>query len=210
MSHEQHFVRPSVLRIRPDELIIDSFAGGGGASLGIEMALGRSPDIAVNHDAAVLARFWSRVSFGEGCWEWQGSALRRASGIASYGVFSLGKRGKQILAHRFSYQIAHGTIDEGLVIRHQCDNPKCVRPDHLIIGTQADNLADMRSRGRAFFNTFPKGVCHPNAKIDTEIVRIIRKLRAEGLSFAKIGAKVGLHPSTIHDIVTGKTWGQVQ
>lgn len=113
------------------------------------------------------------------------------------------------MAHKFSYELAHGLVPAGKVVRHRCDNPKCVRPDHLLVGTQADNLADMRERGRAYFNKFQRGQQHPKAKLDASKVQRIRARRHEGLSLAAIGAEFDLHPSTVHDIVQGRTWTHV-
>lgn len=76
-----------------------------------------------------------------GCWNWQGS--RRGFG---YGALSLNGRTKS--AHRVSYEVFTGPIPGGQVVRHKCDNPPCVNPGHLVLGSQADNTADMVERGR--------------------------------------------------------------
>lgn len=187
-----------------DELCVDIFCGGGGASCGIAAAIGREPDIAV-----AARRFASLVKWAEGdaCWEWQGYRTTRRGGVLSYGLFAIKKQ--RFLAHRMSWLLTRGDIPTGKVVRHRCDNVACVRPDHLELGTQADNLADMRHRGRAHFNRFKTGSAHPNAKLDPERVRLIRRLRAEGLSLAKIGSQFDLNASTIHSVVRGTTWGHV-
>src|SRR4051794_37571112 len=100
-------------------------------------------------------RFWAKVPDrpeGE-CWEWQGA--REARG---YGKFVIdGRRGHQktLKAHRVSYTIHKGPIPPGQVVRHLCDNPCCVAPHHLELGTQGDNVHDCETRGRAYH---PAGV----------------------------------------------------
>lgn len=138
------------------------------------------------------------------CWTWTGCRGKRADGALSYGRTSVQKR--SILAHRLSWEMDRGEIASGLVVCHHCDNPGCVRPEHLFLGTQAQNLEDMRAKGRGRFNRFPTGTAHPNAKVDETRVAEILNLRASGLSLAKIGQRVDLHPTTVHDIVRGKTW----
>jgi len=152
-----------------------------------------------------VAYFWSlvRKSDDNDCWIWTGFRQKRPSGELSYGSLSLD--GKPILAHRFSWLVAHGSLPS--VVCHRCDNPACVRPDHLFGGTQADNLADMRAKGRHHINSFPSGEKHPGAKITFEIAEQIRAERkATGLSYVKLGKKFGLDQSTVYDIVIGKNW----
>ena len=93
-------------------------------------------------------RFWSKVRKGDGCWEWAGC---RSKG---YGKIALGlesglPKGKRVVkAHRVSWLIHFGPIPDGLFVCHRCDNPPCVRPDHLYLGTCADNSRDMIRKGR--------------------------------------------------------------
>lgn len=102
----------------------------------------------------VAHNFWSRVKVNlnmdfirEGgigpCWEWHGA--RTAHG---YGMFNLISGAKRVLAHRLSYALTFGNFDESLGILHRCDNPRCVRPDHLYPGDQKQNMKDAYDRGR--------------------------------------------------------------
>ena len=92
-------------------------------------------------------RFWSHVDTAGECWEWTGARNTQRGG---YGTFTESRKsGHRIWrAHRLAYELTYGPIPPGLVILHQCDNPACVRPDHLMAGTQADNIADMMAKGR--------------------------------------------------------------
>lgn len=99
---------------------------------------------------SVESRFWRRVDKTDGCWVW-----KTAPSQPRYGYLRVGK--SLVAAHRVSYELANGTIPNGLFVCHHCDNPKCVNPAHLFLGTQLDNMRDMHAKGRANNGYGPKG-----------------------------------------------------
>src|SRR5574341_1528919 len=86
-----------------------------------------------------MERFWRRVQKTDTCWFW-------LTGSGTYGWFSF--EGKALGAHRMSWILAHGPIPKGMCVLHHCDIPRCVRPDHLFLGTHSDNMRDMWAKGR--------------------------------------------------------------
>jgi hypothetical protein len=95
--------------------------------------------------APLKQRFEAKVQVTPGCWPWIGS-LGGGTGDGRYG--SIKHLGKVMAAHRVSYQLHVGEIPHGLHVLHRCDNPRCVNPDHLRLGTHLDNMRDMYSKGR--------------------------------------------------------------
>lgn len=86
------------------------------------------------------ARFWAKVDRGDDCWEWTG--IKDPNGYGRCGMFG------ETLAHRVAWKLTREAIPGGLFVLHRCDNPPCCNPDHLFLGTQADNIADMDHKGR--------------------------------------------------------------
>jgi hypothetical protein len=140
-------------------------------------------------------RVMGKVSVGQsGCWEW--TAHKDANG---YG--GIGFSGKKKLAHRVMYELRNGPIPDGACVCHSCDNPACVNPDHLFLGSHAENMADMASKGRA-----PKGETHVAAKLTEADVLAIR---AETGTQQEIAAKYGISTSQVSRIRLGQTWKHV-
>lgn len=100
-----------------------------------------------------VARFYSQISIQFfGCWEWLGTPSQK------YGQICIRGRGRKV--HRISYELAYGRIPDGMVIMHLCDNPRCVRAEHLRAGTQHENTLDMDAKGRRRNQNSQKTLCH--------------------------------------------------
>lgn len=153
--------------------------------------------------AEAFARFMRLVAVGQepgSCWIWQGN---RPDG--RYGHFSI--TGKSVKAHRWLYEAVIGFIPDGLVLRHRCDNPACVNPQHLELGTFADNTRDMLDRGRGADR---KGERHPLARLNADSVRKIRAEAANGTRHAALAERFGVARQQITKIVGRASWGHIQ
>jgi HNH endonuclease len=143
--------------------------------------------------------FWSRTRMDGECLLWTAGKVP-----GGYGAFFVG--GKNVMAHRVAWTIAHGPIADGMVIRHSCDRPACVRPSHLIAGTQRDNMADKYERGRA---CHPRGSAHFRAKLTDDAVLAIRNAVAAGESVATVAARHGVTVANVRLVASGRTWRHV-
>jgi len=144
--------------------------------------------------SAILTRFWSKVEKTDGCWIWKASIQNNG-----YGQFSV-RHGKIVLAHRFAYESAHGPIptDQPWCVCHTCDNKICVNPQHLWLGTSADNTTDKMRKGRG--RTY-------NQKLNRDQVATIRGLHATGAyTHKELGGLFGVNQSTITRIINNKVW----
>jgi hypothetical protein len=145
-------------------------------------------------------RFWAKVYKTDSCWLWT------AAQIKGYG--QLGRYGRSAYAHRVSWEIHKGPIPHGMIICHKCDVPLCVNPDHLFMGTQADNVADMISKGRKRSGCL-RGSKNPVSKLDERDVPKIRKMSSEGMGVREIAPFFGVSKSTIHNVVSKKWWRHI-
>ena len=140
------------------------------------------------------ARFWLAVKKGKSCWIWT-----KAVNNNGYGVTYAD--GKLCLAHRLAWRLTFGPIADGLFVLHRCDRPNCVRPAHLFLGSQSDNMSDCVQKGRL-----------PNshkAKLTPDKVRTIRTRHAAGESLAGLAREYGMSVCPIHALVHRKTWKHV-
>jgi hypothetical protein len=140
--------------------------------------------------SAVL--FWDKVGdhAPHECLEWLGQRNKRNYGIVS-------RRGRRMLAHRFAFMLAKGAVGDDEVVRHKCDNPPCCNPAHLEIGSQADNLADMRNRGRD-----ARGEKHPRAKLTQAQADLLRgEYSSGGVSMLQLAKRYGVGTRCVHAIV---------
>lgn len=161
------------------------------------------------------ARFWSKVARTGGahsCWEWTGAQCGSQS--MRYGVFTGGEwyRGpngklkrRLISAHRWAYMRFVGAVPDGMVVMHKCDNGLCVRPAHLQVGTQSDNIRDMYAKGRDAQERI-RGDNHVAAVITSEIADSLRDRFAGGISASELAREFGIPRRVVTDVLLCYTW----
>lgn len=145
---------------------------------------------------AIEKRFWSHVAIGHPgeCWPWTGS-----TNSGGYGQFRVD--GMPVGAHRYAFFLAGGIIHEKYFVCHRCDNPPCVNPAHLFLGTAQDNSDDCVRKGRK-----ARGDGHPVAKLSKEDVRKIFELRCSGMKHYAIAERFQVTRSNICLILGRKRW----
>lgn len=156
------------------------------------------PEVMNELDPGLIARFLEKTGkeTGElGCRNWEG-------GVNSKGYGVLLANGRLELAHRVAYVLFVGRIPDGMFVLHKCDNPRCVNPDHLVLGTHADNMADMVAKGRQ-----TAGPKNANARLSCEDVADLRELyKSGGYSYAELAIFFGISRSYVGAIIRGEYW----
>lgn len=169
------------------------------------------------HGGSALDRYWAKVDRSAGpeaCWPWKGGCQR-------YGIFWDGTHranGSPVMvkAHRWTYEQFVGPIPDGYSVCHRCDNPPCVNPAHLFLGSQTDNMRDMVSKGRNVKPVCPpsakaRGGRNGSAKIGALQVRAIRaRYAAGGVSQQALADEYGITQTAVSSIVKRKTWQHIE
>ena len=170
------------------------------------------------------ARFWPKVQKSADCWLWTAATHRNG-----YGKIGAGRQGDgTLLAHRVAWELTYGPISDGLWVLHHCDNPPCVRPDHLFLGTVKTNGQDMSAKGRGHLQKHPelaprgprngahthpervlRGEATGNAKLTAARVQEIRAGYAAGKRIAELARGYGVSWSNVKFIVSGQHWRHV-
>lgn len=162
----------------------------------------------------LLLRFLRLFPIGNDneCWEWQGT---KRSGTHGYGMIMSHKVNgvpRWVRAHRLSYEFFHGPIPPMMHVCHRCDNPPCVNPKHLFIGTNADNQRDKNQKGRGYkggARIAAHGEAHYAAKLTPDKVREIRRRLIAGESQRIIAADFGVKQVCVSQIHLRRTWKSV-
>lgn len=148
---------------------------------------------------ALKERFWDKVDkqAGNGCWEW--TASRNLTGYGHFGVLGLPSQ----VAHRVSYELNVGPIPAGYYVCHHCDNPPCIRPDHLFTGTNGDNVRDAIEKGRWKSH-------RANSKFTDETIEYWRNhFDPKKHVVARIAKGLGVTPATVRNFLRGETYQDV-
>lgn len=146
-----------------------------------------------------------------GCWDWQGKLNKDG-----YGSFWINAKGRSVVASRVAYELFKGPFEDRLVVRHTCDRPRCVNPEHLRLGTTEDNVKDRDRRGRTArgqghgSHTKPESVAqgerNGRALLSEADVIEMRHLRGKGAIYSQLATRFKVSKSQVFNICTGKQW----
>ncbi len=143
-------------------------------------------------------RFWEKVQKTDGCWLWTAGLHRNGYGNVGRG----GQNRQTMCAHRASWILHYGPIPDGLYVLHHCDCRSCTRPDHLWLGTQIDNLRDMRNKGRG-----ARGERIPNAKLTKQLAEEIRaQYVPEITTMQALADSYRISLAAVFNVIHNKTW----
>lgn len=177
----------------------------------------------------LLAKLLSLIVINQSteCWNWQGTKT-------SDGYGRIGVSGRLHLAHRVMFSLQRKAIPKGMLVLHKCDNPACINPGHLFLGTQQDNMTDCKNKGRIakgdksgarlhpekvprgdrhYFHLHPeksvRGEQNGRSKLTNVIVLQARKLYRDGVTIKCLAAKYGVSPAVMSKAIHKKTWKHV-
>lgn len=152
-----------------------------------------------------LLQYSDRSGGEDACWVWTGTKRRKG-----YGSITI--NGKSRVVSRVAYEFYHGSIPEGMFVCHTCDNPPCINPKHLFLGTPADNMRDRDEKGhhaRCAPHHVRRGEENYLTKLTSQQVLEIRQLHEQGMSYSRLVRMFGIGKSTVADICTRKRWQHI-
>lgn len=155
-----------------------------------------------NQRVPIEDRFWEKVQKTESCWFWIGALYTNG-----YGHIGSGGAGqKNLLAHRVSWVFAYGQIPDRLCVLHRCDVRRCVRPDHLFLGTKLDNTRDMDAKGRRVITPHLADTNGHASLTNDQVLDIRRRYTAGGVTQWMLAREFGVWQGTISAIVRRAFW----
>ena len=152
-------------------------------------------------DRTVVARFWAKVNVAgpDDCWEW--TASKTMKGYGQFGVYGGSPKG----AHRVAWEMEVGPIPEGLFVCHHCDNPGCVNPAHLFVGSPSDNMRDCVTKGR---HRSPNNMGAANGRAKLTNAQVLA-IRADTRVQVAVAAEFGVCQQMVSRIRAEKSWGHL-
>lgn len=147
---------------------------------------------------SLASRLWRRVTKTDGCWLFTGEVYKNFG----HGYFTY--QARNVLAHRVSWELHNGPIPPGAFVLHRCDVPACVRPDHLFLGSQADNVTDMVTKHRN-----ARGEQHGGAKLTEADVRLIRSTPRTRHAARDLSVRLRISRTVLYDVWNGHIWTHV-